>query len=122
MIMVHSDNRGLVLPPPVARYQVVVIPCGITVKTTDEERADLFAKSKALVEGLTKVSKLRVYLDDRDHVSPGWKFNHWELKGVPMRIEVGFKDLAKGEVTTVMRYTGNKVRFYTPPLLLTMFK
>ncbi|VDL21332.1 unnamed protein product [Hymenolepis diminuta] len=109
MIMVHSDNQGLVLPPPVARYQVVVVPCGINVKTTDEERADLFAKSKALVEGLTKFSKLRVYLDDRDHVSPGWKFNHWELKGVPMRIEVGFKDLAKGEVTTVMRYTGNRL-------------
>nr|CDS31147.1 glutamyl tRNA synthetase cytoplasmic [Hymenolepis microstoma] len=109
MIMVHSDNQGLVLPPPVARYQVVVVPCGLTVKTTDEERADLLAKSKALVEGLSKVSKLRVHLDDRDHVSPGWKFNHWELKGVPMRIEVGFKDLAKGEVTTVMRYTGNKL-------------
>lgn len=109
MIMVHSDNQGLVLPPPVAKYQVVVVPCGITAKTTEEERANLLAKSKALVGELSKVAKLRVHLDDRDHVSPGWKFNHWELKGVPMRIEVGFKDLAKGEVTTVMRYTGRKV-------------
>ncbi|KAM7538664.1 hypothetical protein Aperf_G00000051104 [Anoplocephala perfoliata] len=109
MIMVHSDNQGLVLPPAVARYQVVVVPCGITAKTTEEERANLLSKSKALADELTKVAKLRVHLDDRDHVSPGWKFNHWELKGVPMRIEVGFKDLAKGEVTTVMRYTGSKL-------------
>lgn len=110
MIMVHSDNQGLVLPPPVARYQVVVVPCGITAKTTDSERADLIARSKMLADELREATKLRVFVDDRDHVSPGWKFNHWELKGVPMRIEIGFKDIAAGVVTTVMRYTGNKVR------------
>ena len=52
---------------------------------------------------------MRAHLDDREHVSPGWKFNHWELKGVPIRLEVGFKDLNKGEVTVVLRRTGEKV-------------
>ena len=109
MVMVHSDNQGLVLPPRVAKYQVVVVPCGVTAKTTDAERASLLQQAKAIAEGLRREAGLRVHLDDRDQISPGWKFNHWELKGVPLRLEVGFKDLAKAEVTVVSRRTGEKV-------------
>ncbi|CDS37907.1 glutamyl tRNA synthetase cytoplasmic [Echinococcus multilocularis] len=108
MIMVHSDNQGLVLPPRVARYQVVVVPCGVTAKTTELQRSELLEQVKTITAVLGEEAGLRVHLDDRDHVSPGWKFNHWELKGVPLRLEVGFKDLAKGEVTAVVRYTGEK--------------
>ncbi|VDM20391.1 unnamed protein product [Hydatigera taeniaeformis] len=108
MIMVHADNQGLVLPPRVARYQVVVVPCGLTAKTTEAERAELLEQVKIITARLREEGGLRVHLDDRDHVSPGWKFNHWELKGVPLRVEVGFKDLSKAEVTAVVRYTGEK--------------
>ncbi|VDD83405.1 unnamed protein product [Mesocestoides corti] len=108
MVMVHSDNQGLVLPPRVAKYQVVVVPCGVTAKTTDAERAQLAEKATEIANELRNVSGLRVHLDDRDHVSPGWKFNHWELKGVPVRVEIGFKDLAARQVTAVIRCTGEK--------------
>lgn len=108
-VMVHSDNQGLVLPPRVAKYQVVVVPCGITAKTTDSERVTLFEHAQAITLSLQREGGLRAHLDDREHVSPGWKFNHWELKGVPIRLEVGFKDLNKGEVTVVLRRTGEKV-------------
>lgn len=109
MVMVHADNHGLVLPPRVAKYQAVVVPCGITAKTTDEERERLLAKARDLTKQISTQSRIRVHLDDRDHVSPGWKFNHWELKGVPVRVELGFKDMAAGQVTVVIRYTGEKI-------------
>ncbi|KAL7057452.1 hypothetical protein AAHC03_018970 [Spirometra sp. Aus1] len=109
MVMVHADNQGLVLPPRVAKYQVVVVPCGITAKTTDEERERLLTKARDLTKQISAQSRIRVHLDDRDHVSPGWKFNHWELKGVPIRVELGFKDMAANQVTAVIRYTGEKV-------------
>lgn len=86
-----------------------MVPCGITAKTTDAERAQLVAKAADVVKQLAETSGIRVHLDDRDHVSPGWKFNNWELKGVPVRVEIGFKDLAAQQVTAVIRYTGEKV-------------
>jgi len=77
--MVHSDDNGLVLPPRVARYQVVIIPCGLTVNTTDAERKELLDKCKEFEKGLLSAD-IRANADYRDNYSPGWKFNHWELK------------------------------------------
>lgn len=108
MVMVHGDDRGLVLPPRVARYQVVVVPCGITAQTSPADKTRLLETAKSLYQCLSR-DGIRAHLDDRDHVSPGWKFNHWELRGVPVRLEVGPKDLAVNQVTIVLRYNGEKV-------------
>ncbi|XP_073950702.1 glutamyl-prolyl-tRNA synthetase isoform X2 [Choristoneura fumiferana] len=110
MILVHGDDRGLVLPPRVADIQVVVVPCGITAATAGPEREKLMDQCKALVDELV-ASDIRAEGDYRDNYSPGWKFNHWELKGVPIRVELGPKDLAKGELVAVRRLTGEKLTF-----------
>ena len=79
MVMVHSDDNGLVLPPRVARYQVVIIPCGITVSTTEADKKQLLDKCEEFEKGLLD-GGVRAKADYRDNYSPGWKFNHWELK------------------------------------------
>lgn len=88
MVMIHSDNRGLVLPPRVADTQTVIVPVGITAKTSDEEREKLYAEIDGLVNILTGAG-VRAISDKREGYSPGWKFNDWELRGVPLRIEFG---------------------------------
>ncbi|XP_023034416.1 bifunctional glutamate/proline--tRNA ligase isoform X2 [Drosophila willistoni] len=108
MIMVHADNQGLVLPPHVACIQAIVVPCGITVNTKDEERAELLGACKQLEQRLIG-AEVRCEGDYRDNYSPGWKFNHWELKGVPIRIEVGPKDLKAQQIVAVRRDTGEKL-------------
>ncbi|GBP12821.1 hypothetical protein EVAR_6139_1 [Eumeta japonica] len=110
MILVHGDDRGLVLPPRVATVQAIIIPCGITASSTKEERKNLIDSCKILVEDLCKAG-IRAEGDYRDNYSPGWKFNHWELKGVPVRVELGPKDLAKGEIVAVVRFTGEKTTY-----------
>ncbi|KAJ3373668.1 ribose-phosphate pyrophosphokinase 1 [Allomyces arbusculus] len=107
MVMVHGDNKGLVLPPRVAAQQVVVVPCGITVKTTQEQRAAIAEYTNQVVATLKKAG-IRAKADARDNYSPGYKFNHWEMRGVPVRIEVGPKDMAKNQVLTVRRDSGAK--------------
>lgn len=107
LVMIHSDNNGLVLPPRVASVQVVVMPVGITVKTTEEDRAKIYATVEQIVERL-KAAGVRAKADLRDHVTPGWKFNHWELKGVPARFEVGPKDMANNEARVCIRHSGEK--------------
>ncbi|XP_030371393.1 bifunctional glutamate/proline--tRNA ligase [Scaptodrosophila lebanonensis] len=108
MIMVHADNQGLVLPPRVACTQAIVVPCGITVNTNDEERAKLIGACRDLEKKLVGIG-VRCEGDYRDNYSPGWKFNHWELKGVPIRIEVGPKDLKAQQAVAVRRDTGEKL-------------
>lgn len=108
MIMVHGDDKGLVLPPRVAPTQAVIVPCGITVSSTPADRAALQASCDALVEEL-KVAGIRVEGDFRDNYSPGWKFNHWELKGLPIRIELGPKDMRAEQLVLVRRDTGEKL-------------
>ncbi|XP_013106972.2 bifunctional glutamate/proline--tRNA ligase [Stomoxys calcitrans] len=108
MIMVHADNQGLVLPPQVACIQAIVVPCGITVNTKDEERAELLDACRALEKQLCS-SGVRCEGDYRDNYSPGWKFNHWELKGVPLRIELGPKDMKAKQIVAVRRDTGEKL-------------
>lgn len=102
LIMIHSDDDGLVLPPKVADIQAVLVP--IVKKDTSEE---LKAKLQEIAQDL-KQSGVRVHVDDRSNYNPGYKFNHWELRGIPLRIELGPKDLEKSEVKVVLRYNKEK--------------
>src|SRR3974377_117 len=90
IIMVHGDDQGLVLPPKLAPTQVVIVP----ITNTDEEKATIFKTARELKAQLVKAN-LRVTLDEREGFSPGWKFNDWEMRGVPLRVELGPKDVAK---------------------------
>ncbi len=99
LVMTHSDNKGLVLPPNIAPVKAVIVPI-------------IFEDSKETV--LAKVSEIQKKIngsivDDREGYSPGWKFSDWEMKGVPLRIEIGPKDLEKKQVVAVRRDTGEKV-------------
>lgn len=102
MVMIHSDNKGLVLPPRVAETQVVIVPVGITAKSTDEDREKLYAEIDGLVTVL-EAAGVRVLSDKREGYSPGWKFNQWELRGVPLRLEFGPGESAGHFVTTARR-------------------
>ncbi|XP_032911026.1 bifunctional glutamate/proline--tRNA ligase isoform X6 [Catharus ustulatus] len=108
MTMIHGDNMGLVLPPRVACIQVVIIPCGITNSLSEEDREALLKKCNEYRSRLLAVN-IRVRADLRDNYSPGWKFNHWELKGVPIRVEVGPRDMKSQQFVAVRRDTGQKL-------------
>ncbi len=101
--MVHSDDKGLVIPPKVAYQQVVIIP----IEKTGQDNAAVVAKCEEVYATL-KQAKVRVHFDDRENYNPGWKFNNWEMKGVPIRIEIGHKDIEKNEVRCVKRNDGSK--------------
>jgi len=101
MVMVHGDDKGLVLPPAVAGYQVVIVPVGIKATSPDEDKQQLASTAMEYYMKL-KQAGIRVYLDDTDQ-SPGWKFNNWEMKGVPMRIEIGPQDIKKGQFVMAKR-------------------
>ena len=103
MIMVHGDDKGLIMPPKVAPVQIVIVP--ILFKSAEAETIN--AKAKEISETL-KAKGFSVILDDREVYTPGWKFNQWELKGVPIRIELGPRDLKQGQVVMVRRDTGQK--------------
>ncbi|KAG6909908.1 hypothetical protein DXG01_014428 [Tephrocybe rancida] len=107
MVMVHGDNQGLVLPPRVASIQVIIVPCGITAKTSDEQRAKINDACDELAKTLKKAG-VRAKADLRDGYTPGYKFNDWEQKGVPVRLEIGPNDLAKEQTLSVRRDTGVK--------------
>lgn len=108
MVMIHSDNKGLVIPPRVSQFQVVIIPVGLTAKTTKESEENVYSSCKDLEARLAK-NDIRVTADYRDNYSPGWKFSNWELKGIPVRLEVGPKDIANESVLAVRRDTGEKI-------------
>ena len=103
MIMVHSDNTGIVMPPRVAQTQIVIIP--ILFKNDDAKL--LHDKAHELAAQL-KAAGLRVTVDDRENHNPGFKFNSWEVKGTPIRLELGAKDIAAGEVKCAVRHSGAK--------------
>src|SRR3981189_196855 len=90
IIMVHGDDQGLVLRPKLAPYQAVIVP----IFKTDEEKASVLGTARKLKAELVKAN-IRVILDEREGQSPGWKFNDWEMRGVPVRVELGPKDVAK---------------------------
>lgn len=98
LVMTHGDDKGLILPPKVAPYQVVVIP----IYYNQAEKKSVFKKIKEVSKRIEE-SNIRVIVDDRAEYTPGWKFNEWELKGVPIRIEVGPVDVKKKQVTIVRR-------------------
>jgi prolyl-tRNA synthetase len=98
IIMVHGDDQGLILPPRLAPHQIVIVP----IFKTDDEKASVLENAgrlrKELVDG-----GIRVKMDEREGTSPGFKFNDWEMRGVPLRIELGPKDVAKGSVVLARR-------------------
>jgi prolyl-tRNA synthetase len=103
MIMVHGDDRGLVLPPRVAPIQVIIIP----IYYSDEDKEKIQKISKEIEEKLQD-AKIRVQVDNREQLTPGFKFNDWEMKGIPLRIEIGPKDLEKNQVTFARRHNRQK--------------
>jgi prolyl-tRNA synthetase len=103
MIMVHGDDKGLVMPPKVAPTKVVIVP--IPFKGLEAEA--IAAKTKEIADTL-KAHGVSVILDDRNEYTPGWKFHQWELKGIPIRIELGPRDLKANQVVMVRRDTGQK--------------
>ena len=104
MIMIHGDDKGLVLPPKVAPMQVVIVP----IYRNDEGKDIVLPKVNEIEEKLESLN-IRVHVDDREGLSPGYKFNDWELKGVPIRIEIGPKDIEKQSVVIAKRHDGEKV-------------
>ena len=98
LVMTHGDDNGVVIPPWLAPTQVVIVP----IYRSDEERAVVLEKANSVAATL-KSQKVRVHIDSRDNMKPGAKYYEWERKGVPMRIEVGPKDVANGKLVVVMR-------------------
>jgi prolyl-tRNA synthetase len=107
LIMCHSDDHGLVLPPRIAQRKVVIVP----IWRNDDERALVMAKAAELRAALRPAAGL-VHIDDRDNMRPGWKYGEWERKGMPIRIELGPRDVAEDKCVLVTRHDGQK--FPTP--------
>ncbi|KAI1431924.1 proline-tRNA ligase-like protein [Xylaria sp. CBS 124048] len=115
MCMLHGDDKGLVMPPRVARLQAIIIPVGITNKMSADDKASHGKKVDELFEILKKAG-VRADVDNRDGYTPGFKFAEWELKGVPLRIEFGPKDAANNVVSYARRDTGEKGTVPIPEL------
>ncbi|RLJ01562.1 MAG: proline--tRNA ligase [Candidatus Aenigmatarchaeota archaeon] len=102
VIMMHGDDEGAVLPPLIAPYQVVIIPI-----VFENEKEKVLKEARKLEKDIKRLG-IRVHLDDRDEYTPGFKFNEWELKGVPLRVEIGPKDIEKNQIVAVKRNDGKK--------------
>ena len=100
MVMLHSDDKGLVLPPRIAREKVVIVPI-----LFEDSKKKVLEKAREMSKTL---KKFNAFVDERDHYSAGWKFNEWELKGVPIRVEIGPKDLEKKQAVLVRRDNAQK--------------
>ncbi|KPV64038.1 MAG: Proline--tRNA ligase [Candidatus Bathyarchaeota archaeon BA1] len=104
LVMVHGDDKGLVLPPKVAPYQVVIVP----IFYKEVERDIILNKAREVLKKLEE-NGITTILDDRAEYTPGWKFNEWELKGVPIRIEIGPRDVERKQVVVARRDTFERV-------------
>ena len=104
IIMVHGDDKGLILPPKISPTQVIIVPI-----YKDESKTVVKQKAYELEQKL-KDSLIRVQTDDRDEFTSGWKFNDWEMKGVPLRVNIGLRDIQENQVELIRRDT--KERFY----------
>ena len=105
LVMTHSDDSGLVLPPKLAPLEVVIVP----IYRSDTERSLVLEKAAEIKAQVS--TRFTVRLDDRDQFKPGFKFSEWELKGVPLRLELGPRDVAAGQVVAVRRDNGEKKSF-----------
>lgn len=103
MIMIHGDDQGLVLPPKIAPMQVVIVP----IYKNEEGKDMVLPKVEEIKKNLDS-KEIRVHVDDRNELSPGYKFNDWELKGIPVRVEIGPKDIEKQSVVIAKRYNREK--------------
>src|SRR5690606_38973445 len=104
LVMTHGDDNGLRLPPRLAPTQVVIVP----IWKTDEERTATIEKAKAIAEALGSYAlpehqRIRMHVDDRVGIKPGAKYYHWELRGTPLRMEIGPRDLASNSCMLVRR-------------------
>jgi len=104
IVLAHGDAKGLILPPRVAPIEVVIVP----IYKTDEEKSVVMQRCQEIFKQLN--ATIRVHFDARDNYTPGFKFNHWELKGVPIRLNIGPKDVANNVVEVVRRDSGEKIR------------
>ncbi len=109
LIMSHSDDQGLVLPPRLAPIQVVIVP----IWKGDSARTRILEAARNIADRLRE-AEIRVEVDDRDGFSPGWKFNDWEMRGVPLRIELGPRDLEKDQFVAARRDRREKLSFPLP--------
>jgi prolyl-tRNA synthetase len=114
VVMAHGDDRGLRLPPRVAPQQVVIVPI-----FHEDDRTDVLRVAAAVADEL-RSADVRVRVDDRAEHRPGFKFNEWELKGVPLRIELGGRDLTAGAVTVARRDIGEKQQIPLPRVAATI--
>ena len=115
-IMTHGDDNGLRLPPAVAPVQVAIVP----IYKTDEERSAVLGVANRMRTALAGEHNIRVRLDDRDQHRPGFKFSEWELKGVPLRVEIGPRDVADDQVVVAGRIDGNKKQLSTDEAIASM--
>ncbi|MEM5794519.1 MAG: proline--tRNA ligase [Candidatus Aenigmatarchaeota archaeon] len=104
IIMAHGDDKGLIIPPKVAPYKVVIVP--IYYKEKEKEK---IMKKCSEVQEILQRNSIETIFDKREEYTPGWKFNEWELKGIPLRIEIGPKDVEKKQIVLVRRDTNEKI-------------
>ena len=115
MIMTHSDDAGLVLPPRVAPFQIVLVPIKGKSKNKEDElvNENVLSRVRSLAKAL-KAARIRVHVDDREYVRPGAKYFEWERKGVPIRLEIGPRDLTGvGTAVIAIRHSGDKRKIDT---------
>ena len=104
LIMVHGDDKGLILPPKISPTQVIIVPI------YKDESKEIVKEKAYELENKLKDSNIRAYTDDRDEFTSGWKFNEWEMKGVPLRVNIGIRDIREEQVELIRRDT--RERFY----------
>ena len=105
MIMAHGDDKGLVLPPKVAPMQVVIVP----IYKNDNDKENVMTKVNEIAN-ILELKNIRIHIDSREELTPGYKFNDWELKGVPLRIEIGPKDIENQSMVLAKRYNHEKMK------------
>ncbi|UTY61178.1 MAG: proline--tRNA ligase [Marine Group I thaumarchaeote] len=105
MIMAHGDDKGLVLPPKVAPMQVVIIP----IYKNNNDKENVITKVNEIAN-ILELKNIRIHIDSREELTPGYKFNDWELKGVPLRIEIGPKDIENQSMVLAKRYNHEKMK------------
>lgn len=104
LVLGHGDEKGLVLPPRLAPVQVAIVP----IYKSEDEKGAVMERCRQIAAELA--GHVRVHFDDREQYTPGWKFNHWEQKGVPVRLNIGPRDVANNVVEVARRDTGEKIR------------